>query len=87
MGTKTAILAGLLALIPQAGRACAVCAGNADGPLADGLNWGILGLLAVVMVVLGWLVGFFIYLARRAAKENEPLDAADAAVVVGGDRA
>ena len=31
------------------------------------MNWGILSLLAVVVVVLSGIAAFFIYLARRAA--------------------
>lgn len=66
MRKRLAIMAALLA--PWAGRACAVCAGNSDAPAASGLNWGILGLLGVILIVLAWFVGFFVYLARRAAQ-------------------
>ena len=68
------ILIWLAVSAPHAGRACAVCAGNSDAPMAAGLNGGILGLLAVVLVVLGWIVGFFVYLARRAAREASAPD-------------
>jgi hypothetical protein len=36
--------------------------------MAQGMNWGILSLLAVIVVVLGTVAAFFIYLARRAAE-------------------
>jgi heme/copper-type cytochrome/quinol oxidase subunit 2 len=48
--------------------ACAMCAGKADGPLADGMNWGIFSLLGMVVCVLGTIGAFFIYLARKAAQ-------------------
>jgi len=45
--------------------------------MAQGMNWGIFSLLAVVGTVLGGVAGFFIYLARRsaalAAQAAEPL--------------
>ena len=47
--------------------ACAVCYGQSDSPLAEGMNMGILFLLGVVALVLGGFVAFFIYLARRSA--------------------
>ena len=50
-------------------RACAACYGQSDSPLAQGFNWGILSLLAVVVCVLGGIAGFFVFLARRAAAQ------------------
>lgn len=47
--------------------ACAACYGKSDSPIAQGMNWGILSLLVVVVAVLGTIAGFFIYLARRSA--------------------
>ena len=35
--------------------------------MAKGMNWGILSLLAVIGVVLGGVVSFFVYLAKRSA--------------------
>jgi len=35
--------------------------------MAAGMNWGIFSLLGIVVLVLGGIAGFFIYLARRAA--------------------
>ena len=55
---------------PQYATACATCFGKSDSKLADGLNMGIFALLGMVMLVLGWLAGFFIYLSRRAARET-----------------
>jgi len=58
----------IIAAAPQSGLACATCFGKSDSDLAKAMNWGILSLLAVVVFVLGGIAAFFIYLARRAAK-------------------
>ena len=47
--------------------ACAACFGQSDSPLAQGMNWGILSLLAVVVTVLGSIAACSIVLARRSA--------------------
>ena len=46
--------------------ACAACYGQSDAPMAHGMNWGIMSLLAVIGMVLACVAGFFVYLARRA---------------------
>ena len=56
-----------LALHPNSLLACAACYGQSDSPMARGMNWGILSLLAIVAVVLSAFTAFFIYLARRSA--------------------
>lgn len=48
--------------------ACATCFGRSDSALAEGMNMGILFLLGVVGLVLGGIVGFMVFLARRAAQ-------------------
>ena len=35
--------------------------------MAKGMNWGILSLLAVIGVVLGGVISFFIFLGKRSA--------------------
>ena len=62
-----ALFLALLALLPQRAAACAVCFGDPASPAAQGLAMGVVALLAVVLVVLGGVTAFFIYLARRAA--------------------
>lgn len=53
--------------------ACATCFGRSDSPLAQGMNMGILVLLGVVLSVLAACVGFFVHVARRAARlSGEP---------------
>ncbi len=57
--------------------ACAACyGGNIDSPMADGMNWGIFTLLAVVGTVLAAFLAFLIYAIRKsealtAAAERE----------------
>ena len=50
--------------------ACAACYGQSDSPLAAGMNWGIFSLLGTIIFVLGAVVAFFVYLARRSAAGN-----------------
>lgn len=63
--------AGLIALallgLPRAAHACAVCFGNSDSKLSQGMMAGVLVLLLVVLTVLGGFAALFIFLARRAA--------------------
>ena len=47
--------------------ACAACFGQSDSALAQGMNWGILSLLGMIVLVLGGVAAFFIYLARKTA--------------------
>jgi hypothetical protein len=47
--------------------ACAVCFGKTDSRLAQGMNMGILVLLAVIGSVLAGVVSFFVYVAKRSA--------------------
>jgi hypothetical protein len=63
-------LAGLtmvLFLQPASVQACAACYGQSDSPMAQGMNCGILSLLGMIVMVLGGIASFFIYLARRQA--------------------
>jgi hypothetical protein len=60
-------LAVALASHPGALWACAACTGQSDSPMAKGMNWGIMSLLAVIAVVLGGLASFFVYLAKKSA--------------------
>jgi hypothetical protein len=61
-------------VVPQSAQACATCYGASDSDLARGMNWGILSLLLVVLMVLGGIGSFFVYVARRTAalETSEP---------------
>ena len=50
--------------------ACATCFGKSDSKLAEGMNWGILTLLFVILGVLGGIAAFFVFLARRSAAHS-----------------
>ena len=60
-----------LALEPSSVLACAACFGQSDSALAQGMNWGIFSLLAVITSVLGVIASFFIYLAKRSAMVSD----------------
>ena len=75
--SKMIIAAALLALACPAQPlfACAACYGKTDAPLAAGMNWGIMSLLAVVVFVLSSVASFFIFLAKKAAAAAREGDA------------
>jgi len=71
--TSLALALFLAVVLPRPVLACSACFGASDSELAKGMNMGIFALLAVIIVVLGGIASFFIYLARRAsahASEN-----------------
>ena len=57
----------LLAAQPHWASACAACYGQDSGPMAQGMNWGIFSLLAIIVSVLLGVAGFFVYLANRSS--------------------
>ena len=78
------LLIAALALQPHSLRACAACFGQSDSPMAAGMNWGILSLLAMIGLVLGGIVAFFVFLARRSAAASPRLATAQLAASEGG---
>jgi hypothetical protein len=70
------LLSVMVALAPAKVFACVTCyGGNIDSPMADGMNWGIFTLLAVIGTVLAAFLTFLIYAIRKsealeAAKNN-----------------
>lgn len=62
----------MAAMAPSSVLACAACFGRSDSPLANGMNWGILTLLGVILTVLTCFVVFFVHIVR---KESDPADA------------
>ena len=62
------VSATLMALAPNSALACTVCFGATDSKLTAGMLAGVLVLLLVILSVLGGLVAFFVYLARRSAE-------------------
>ena len=62
----TALCASLL-FSAKSALACAACAGKSDSDLAKGMNWGIFTLLCVVIVVLGVMGSFFIFLINKSS--------------------
>ncbi len=65
--TICATLFVLAAFAPAKIFACAACFGpNIDSPMADGMNWAILALGAVLTTVLGGFLTFLIYAIRKS---------------------
>jgi len=69
----------LAAFAPAKVSACAACyGGSIDAPMADGMNWAILTLGAVLATVLGAALTLLIYFIRKsealevAAQRNSP---------------
>jgi heme/copper-type cytochrome/quinol oxidase subunit 2 len=61
--------------------ACAACSGRSDDAVAHGLNAAVFTMLVVLLAVLGALVSFLAYLARRAAKHPVAVPGAPGGVV------
>ncbi len=77
---RTILFLALAAFAPVKTFACAACyGGNIDSPMADGMNWAILTLGAIVATVLGAFLTFLIYAIRKsealtaaAERKNSP---------------
>lgn len=52
--------------------ACAACYGKSDSALANGMNWGILTLLGVVLTVLTCIALFFVHIVRQEEALSNP---------------
>lgn len=78
---KTALATFALLAVPRLALACPVCFGSADSAQTKSAQAGILALLAVTVVMLSSIAGFFfIYLRRRIRtfeeiEQRELLDA------------
>jgi len=69
---KMALAAALAGFSPSPLFACAACAGGkTSAALAQGMNWGIFTLLAIVALMLTSIATFFIFLIRREAAAQE----------------
>jgi heme/copper-type cytochrome/quinol oxidase subunit 2 len=65
----TALLA--LVLASMSAQACSVCYGDADSAMSKGLTWGITVLLGVVVLVLGGITTFFVYIAKKSPTDKD----------------
>lgn len=68
---------GAMALQPASLFACAACYGASDSAMAKGMNWGIFSLLGVVVMVLGSVATFFVFLGKKAAAAANEQPGAD----------
>lgn len=76
---KFLVALALLVLLPAPVLACATCYGASDSPLAQGMNLGIMFLLACIGFVILGICVFFAYIIRRAALLERKAAAAAAA--------
>jgi hypothetical protein len=65
LGIAGLLVAGTLG-VPGDAFACAVCLGNTQSSLRDGMNAGILALLGIAGFMIASFAIFFIYLWRKA---------------------
>jgi ABC-type antimicrobial peptide transport system permease subunit len=66
--SRLGLCLSLLLLAAFSASACTACYGQSDSDMAKGMNMGIYFLLAVLVVVLGSIAGFFVFIIRRAAR-------------------
>ena len=59
---------GVAGFLPGSLQACAVCMGDPDSPLTQGMVAGVLLLLGVIVSVLVAIAGFFIFLAHNSRR-------------------
>jgi hypothetical protein len=71
---KIILTAALAALSPSPLFACAACYGRSNDPLAHGVNWGILTLLAIVVLMLSSIATFFFVFLRRQEAQARKLE-------------
>ena len=61
-------------MAPRVAQACAVCYGSAESGMTEGMNNGILSLLAVILAVQVGFVALFLGIRRRARQLREQND-------------
>ena len=75
---RRALLAGMAMLIfatvPHLAQACAVCYGDVDSGMTQGMNNGILALLAVIAAVQIGFVALFLSIRQRARQSRQQKD-------------
>lgn len=80
LGIAAVVAAGTLGL-PSDVLACAVCIGNTDSSLRDGMNAGILALLGCALFMMASFGAFAVYLWRKSksaadsSQQGEPAHA------------
>ena len=62
----SAVLAALIAAVPSAVSACAVCFGGADSNLSKGFTWGVIILLVLPFALTAGFIGMIVKASRKA---------------------
>lgn len=71
---KTALATFALLAVPKLALACPVCFGSADSAQTKAAQTGILVLLAVTVVMLSSIAGFFFVYLRRRIRTFEEIE-------------
>ena len=67
----------LIVILPTSAHACSVCGGDPASPMTAGMNSAIWALLAITGTVVSSVIGFFLFLWRRARHaKSVPIDSA-----------
>lgn len=68
----TTVMVGVVSILlgASAAGACAVCYGDVDSPMTQGMNNGILVLLGVILAVQCGFVILFLSIRRRAQQQR-----------------
>ena len=79
VSVRRTVVASALALVacmamPQVAEACAVCYGDVEAGLTQGMNNGILALLAIVGVVQVGFVALFLRIRQRGRQARQQRD-------------
>ena len=69
---KFLIAVALAGLAPSPLFACAACYGKSNSALAQGMNWGILTLMGVLVTVLTGIALFFVHIVRKEEAAANP---------------
>ncbi len=77
-GLTAVLMLAWMGWAPEGAQACATCFGRSDSLMAQGMNMGILSLLAVIVTMLAAVASFFVMLARRAAAAGAQSEAPQA---------
>lgn len=64
----------VFATVPHLAQACAVCYGDVDSGMTQGMNNGILALLAVIAAVQIGFVALFLSIRQRARQSRQQRD-------------
>lgn len=54
---------------PSSASACAVCMGDPESKVTQGVVYSVLAMMGLIYSVIGGVIGFFVYVNKRASAE------------------